>query len=124
MAPFFAVSRMSCNQWRAHANSVASMAKPAGITTTAGPGERIIMMPINSTVIPMINIAMRLANLSMIQPQTDWQIFILPRPLAAILFRHFIGIHGIERKKNPKRACRRRVSEKGQAAMRFSRFRP
>jgi len=66
--------RQRCNnplplpiQRRAHTNSVAKIANPAGITTTAGPGRMIIATPISTTVPPMM--AMKNFFMAMIP---DW----------------------------------------------------
>ena len=48
------VSRVFFNKDLAQTNSVARMASPSGMTTTAGPGKTIIAMPISNTVKPPI----------------------------------------------------------------------
>ena len=51
------------NQRRAQANSSAKIARPAGITTVAGPGSTIIAIPTSKTVPPTMATIMRLAVL-------------------------------------------------------------
>jgi len=54
--------RNCCSQRRAHANSSPRIASPAGITTNAGPGVTIMMMPMRTTVPPTRAITHRLAQ--------------------------------------------------------------
>lgn len=53
-------SRERFSQCPAHANSVARIARPAGITRNAGPGRTIKATPNNSTVPPITAMATRL----------------------------------------------------------------
>ena len=46
------MARADRNQRLAHANSIARMASPSGITMNAGPGSTISAMPMASTVPP------------------------------------------------------------------------
>jgi hypothetical protein len=57
------VARAFLSHTLAQANSSARMARPAGITTTAGPGNAIINMPTSTTVPPTTAIAQRRAHL-------------------------------------------------------------
>ena len=52
-----AVSLNFFNSFFAHINSVANIAKPTGITIMAGPGVKNNIQPINTTEIPIKNIA-------------------------------------------------------------------
>ena len=52
-----AVSLNFFNNFFAHINSVANIARPTGITIMAGPGVKNNMHPINTTEIPIKNIA-------------------------------------------------------------------
>ena len=65
LAPLSAESRRIRSQWRAQANSVAKMAKPIGMTTTAGPGRTSSAIPTRSTVIPITDTTTRRAYFSM-----------------------------------------------------------
>jgi hypothetical protein len=49
-----AIPLNSCKALRAQRNSVARIASPAGITTTAGPGNAVMAMPNNTTVSPVM----------------------------------------------------------------------
>ena len=52
-----AVSLNFLSSFFAHINSVANIARPIGITIMAGPGVKNNMHPINTTEIPIKNIA-------------------------------------------------------------------
>jgi alkylation response protein AidB-like acyl-CoA dehydrogenase len=51
------------SQMRAHANSMPRMARPAGITTKAGPGSTIMATPTSSTDPPTMQMTTRFATL-------------------------------------------------------------
>jgi hypothetical protein len=53
------------NKRRAHKNSVARIANPNGITTTAGPGRITIATPMNKTVKPSVATTPRLSQASL-----------------------------------------------------------
>lgn len=53
-------ARAERNQRRAQANSIARIASPAGITMNAGPGSKIMAIPMASTVPPTTKIITRL----------------------------------------------------------------
>ena len=54
--------RAFCNQRLAHRNSVASMERPMGMTTNAGPGKTISAIPKRVTVPPITATTIRLAT--------------------------------------------------------------
>ena len=58
----FAFARTRASQRRAQANSRPRMARPAGITTRAGPGSTTMASPISSSVPPISVTAMRRAR--------------------------------------------------------------
>src|SRR2546425_184352 len=64
---------------RAQANSVARMARPAGMTTKAGPGSTISARPTSSTITPITATPMRRACLSM--PRSARRLDGEPEPL-------------------------------------------
>jgi hypothetical protein len=60
-----AIRRAFLNQRRAHAYSVARMARPTGITTNAGPGNTNSATPISRTVAPTTETITRLMTLTL-----------------------------------------------------------
>jgi len=60
-----AIRRAFLNQRRAHAYSVARMARPTGITTNAGPGNTNSATPISRTVAPTTETITRLMILTL-----------------------------------------------------------